>query len=201
MVPQTMNTCAQPNRSRIELEMVRLYRDLHARALALTKDSDTAADLVQQACERGLRAQSAFAAGTNTGAWLKCVIKNLFVDEYRFRQKHAPLLCDPEAESKDNPLPAFADLLTSADVQAGIAAMREDDRVILVLALLEGRAYREISNTLGILPKTVGTRLFRAKAKLRKHMQAVYEQRLAAFVPAAQPALTQRARPATAASL
>lgn len=184
MVPQTMNTHVQTNRTRIELEMVELYRDLHARALALTKDSDAAADLVQQACERGLRARYSFGANTNTVAWLKCVIRNLFVDEYRFRQKHAPLLGEPEAESTENAQPVFADLLTGEDVRASIEAMRECDRVILELALLQGRAYRDISSALGILPKTVGTRLFRAKAKLRKRMQVVYERRLADFAPA-----------------
>jgi RNA polymerase sigma-70 factor, ECF subfamily len=183
MVPQAMSAELQVTRTRIEAEMVALYPDLHARAFALTKDPDAAADLVQQACERGLRAKSSIEKGTNTAAWLKCVIRNSFVDEYRCRRKYAPLLCDPEAETRESQAPAFADLLTIDDVKQGILALREADRVILELALLENRSYRDISRRLGIPPKTVGTRLFRAKAKLRKELQVCYEQRLANFIP------------------
>jgi RNA polymerase sigma-70 factor (ECF subfamily) len=172
---------APASRTRFELEMLTVYGDLCARALALTKDRDAAADLVQQACERGLRAKSSLGDGTNAGAWLKCVIRNLFIDEYRSRQKEAPLLSDMAAESIESGPPAIADILTIDEVKQEIQAMPQADRVILVLALFEDCSYREISTRLGILPKTVGTRLFRAKAKLRKRMHWVYERRLAAL--------------------
>lgn len=184
MIAQRINASAETSRTRIEDEMVGLYRDLRARAYALTKDFDAANDLVQQACERGLRMKSSIGPETNTAAWLKCVIRNLFVDEYRGRRKYAPLQCDPEAECSERRAPAFADLLTLEDAKAGIHAMRDEDRVILELALLEGLAYRDIAVRLGLLPKTVGTRLFRAKAKLRKHLQPVHEARLATLMRA-----------------
>jgi len=182
MIAQGMQQDVSVARTRIELDMVRLYGDLRARAFALTKDRDAANDLVQQACERGLRLSASIGQATNTAAWLRCVMRNLFVDEYRFQRKHARLLCDPEVESNEPRRPALADLLMLEDVKDAISSMREEDRAILELALLEGRSYRDISSRLGILPKTVGTRLFRAKAKLRKQMQAVYDQRLTALV-------------------
>lgn len=181
MILQPLGSNATTSRTRFELEMLTLYGDLCARAFALTKDHDAAADLVQQACERGLRAKSSLGDGTNAGAWLKCVIRNLFIDEYRSRQKQAPLQGDVAAESIENGPPALADILTIDEVKQEMQAMPQADRVILALALFEDCSYREISTRLGILPKTVGTRLFRAKAKLRKRMQLVYEQRLAAL--------------------
>ena len=165
--------------SSIPGEIESLYAELRARARFLTQDREGAEDLVQQVCERALRASAHLRPGTNLVAWMKRVMRNLFIDEYRSRRFWVPLQVDAEARPSEEKTPGPIDLLRTADVEAALLSMRASDRAILQAALFDHASYENLSKQFGLTTKTVGTRLFRARAKLRQRLSEVYEARMA----------------------
>jgi RNA polymerase sigma-70 factor (ECF subfamily) len=154
-----------------------LYSQLQGRALSLTQNREAANDLVQGVCERALRKQSMFAPGTNLEAWLRRVMSNLFIDELRRRRLCVPLPCEPQAEAPEDEVTHPLDLLGWEDVVTGIQSLDGDDRTLLELAYIRGVAYRDIAARLELKPRTVNTRVFRAKARLRQRLKVVLAER------------------------
>ena len=77
---------------------------------------------------------------------------------------------EPAATIADDE-PAWAHLSID-DVRAAIAALPDDVRDTYRLFALEGRDYVAISALQGIPKATVGTRIMRARRKLRELLQA-----------------------------
>jgi RNA polymerase sigma-70 factor (ECF subfamily) len=142
---------------------------LRGLALRLCGSRADAGDLVQDTYEKALRRRAQYEPGTNLQAWLCTILHHLFIDRCRARSRgpaHAPLeevvLPAPEPASE----PAWA-ALTRDDVVAAVARLEPDFRRVYELHTLEGVPYQEIAARLGIPKATVGTRLARARRKLR----------------------------------
>ena len=56
-------------------------------AVTLTKDSETAKDLLQETMYRALANREKYNAGTNIKAWLYTIMRNIFINDYRRRVK------------------------------------------------------------------------------------------------------------------
>lgn len=142
---------------------------LRALANRLCRSPADAGDLVQDTFERALRRREQYVPGTNLRAWLCTILHHLFLDRVRANNRgpsHAPLdevaVAAPERESE----PAWA-ALTRDDVVAAVARLEPEFRSVYELHSLEGVPYQEIASRLGIPKATVGTRLARARRKLR----------------------------------
>jgi RNA polymerase sigma-70 factor (ECF subfamily) len=157
-------------------QLVALRSDLYKRALSLTHERATAEDLVQDVIERALRARERFKDGTNLLAWLSTIQRNIFIDDYRQSRMVSsdvePAWQATEPECK--PL----DVLSMHDLTEATETLADDDRRILELAHREDLSYRQIAAILGVLPSTVGTRLFRVRQKLRPALLILYWKRL-----------------------
>jgi RNA polymerase sigma-70 factor (ECF subfamily) len=146
---------------------------LRAAALRLCGNATDANDLVQDTFERGLRSLARFQPGTDGRAWLLTILHNLFIDRCRARTREsradtsaeelAERLPAPEAE----PQPSWASISTE-QLRAALAKLPEDFQVVYRMHALESRSYQEIAETLGIPKATVGTRLIRARRKLKE---------------------------------
>jgi RNA polymerase sigma-70 factor (ECF subfamily) len=199
------NTNAQPPDTFIA-ELVELRRALHQRALFLAQDRTAAEDLLQETLERALQSRDRFREGSNLGAWVFSIMRNLFIDGRRRRAIRArleqkafwlgelePLTRDPE---RDDEAPRYAecgridvgasdpgaltplDVITSDDVEAAVAMLAPAQQEIFMLAYGVRRlSYREIAIKLGIPASTTGTRLLRVRAKVRRRLEHVYEAR------------------------
>jgi RNA polymerase sigma-70 factor (ECF subfamily) len=127
-------------------------------------------DLVQDVLERALRA--APPAGANERAWLGRVMHNLFIDKLRRRAARRE---DPSSAMIEEVSPASDELpwwisLTEADVRAQLARLPEEQRVTFELFAFAGASYDEIAARLGIAKATVGTRILRARQRIREQL-------------------------------
>ena len=52
-------------------------------AITLTRDSETAKDLLQETLYRALANREKYLAGTNIKAWLYTIMRNIFINNYR----------------------------------------------------------------------------------------------------------------------
>jgi DNA-directed RNA polymerase specialized sigma24 family protein len=102
--------------------------------------------------------------------------RNLFIDELRSRRLSEPLPPERDIEAPADEEPCPLDLLGWEDVVAGIQGLDAADRAVLELAYLRGVAYRDIATLLELKPRTVNTRVFRAKARLRRRLEVLLDE-------------------------
>jgi RNA polymerase sigma-70 factor (ECF subfamily) len=145
--------------------MVAMLPRLRAFALSLTRSRAEADDLVQGACERALQSLDSFRADTNFDAWLFRILRNLWIDDYRRSSRET--LTDMTAPEHDRP---GEDGRRTAEIRQTLRAastaidgLPEEQRSVLVLVCVDGLAYRDAADVLGVPVGTVMSRLARAR--------------------------------------
>lgn len=149
----------------IEAEQDRVY------ALTLRMvGPDAAEDLAQRAVVKAWRNLDRFDGRAAFGTWLYRIAVNQCLDHLRHAARHrtAPL-ADLPGDDED----VGAAVVLAAEGEARRAALAwatpqlaAEDRLLLHLRVAEERSYGEIAGLLGLNPRTVGTRLFRIRARL-----------------------------------
>jgi RNA polymerase sigma-70 factor (ECF subfamily) len=128
-----------------------------------------ARDLVQDTFERALRAWNRLPADSNVRGWLITILHNLFIDRCR-RARRAPTSPIPDELQAPPPeeasVPAWANV-TPDQLRAALSELDDEFRRAYELHALEGRSYKQIAEELDLPVNTVGTRLLRARRKLR----------------------------------
>lgn len=137
-------------------------------AARLCANRADACDLVQDTFERAAR-QGLPADVRNPRAWLTTILRNLFVDRCRAAGRRPAL--EPLGEIAAEVPEIIADppwaRLALADVRAAVAELEPAYREVFVLHELEHWSYERVAARLSIQRVTVGTRLTRARRKLR----------------------------------
>lgn len=156
---------------------------LYNTAFRMTRNSEDAQDLVQEAYFKAYRHYDKFQEGTNFKAWLFKILKNSFINNYR-KNQNRPLQTD-FAEIEDafesrvsdevtdkikNPEDEFLEDVLDEDVQKALDGLPDDYRMAIVLADLEGFSYKEIAEILEVPLGTVMSRLYRGRKLLEKAM-------------------------------
>jgi RNA polymerase sigma-70 factor (ECF subfamily) len=154
-------------RSRLA-ELSRLHRSyLQTLARRMCRHQLDPDDLVQDVFEKAMRAAQPIPEGVNERAWLSRVLHNQFIDKLRRRAARRE---DPLDEPIELPVEdrAWWHSLSVEEIRATLAQLPEDQRVTFELFAFEGRSYDAIASELGIAKATVGTRILRARQKLRE---------------------------------
>jgi len=151
---------------------------LVAFAMRLAGNGDDARDLVQDTLERALRRFASFEPGTNARAWLFSILHNAFIDRCRRRaaEPKRMSLDDVELPSSEPEEPPAWTSITLEQLRTAIARLEPEFRSVYELHAVDGLAYQEISTRLGIPVNTVGTRLGRARKKLRTLLESLVEE-------------------------
>lgn len=123
-------------------------------------------DLVQDVLERVLR--TPIPAGANERAWLARVTHNLFIDQLRHRQVRREELRAELVAVVETDEPTWWAQVSEADLRAKIALVPDVLRVTFELFAFHGKSYEQIAAQLGIAKATVGTRILRARQRLRE---------------------------------
>ncbi len=149
-------------------ELLTLIPTLSTTARRITRDEALAADLVQETCRRAVEARGRFMARSNMRAWLMCILRNLAFDHFRHARlevvaHHGSLeVVAPEAEE-----PALWRRISPKQLADAVVRLPQRLREVHVLYWNAGLSYEQISAQLGLLPSTVGSRLKRARDRLR----------------------------------
>lgn len=142
---------------------------LRARAAQLCRRGVDPEDVLQDALVRAFRARDQMRDPERTRGWLLAIVTNTFLDTLR-RRKARPgevaLEFEPPVAPVDDGAP-WADLGVD-DVRAAVAELPDDVRDTYRMFALEGRDYVAIAAALGVPKSTVGTRIMRARKKLRE---------------------------------
>jgi RNA polymerase sigma-70 factor (ECF subfamily) len=134
-------------------------------ARALTRDAETADDLVQDTLVRALRSQHLFHGG-DVRSWLYTILTNLNRNRLRSLARR-PLLTPID----DNDTAGAAGPEAGGrDIERALAGLVEDQRSALLLVVLEGLTYREVAEVQGVPIGTVMSRLARARMQIKAYL-------------------------------
>ncbi len=130
-------------------------------ALALTHNAELADDLVQDTLVRALRAEHLFHGG-EIRSWLYTILTNLNRNRLRSLARR-PALDQLGTDVPGVPGPQAG----TRDIARALASLTEEQRSTLLLVVLEGLSYREVSQVQCVPIGTVMSRLARARMNIK----------------------------------
>lgn len=135
--------------------------------------ASNARDLVQDTFERAWKSLAGLRPEGNVRGWLFTILQHRFIDLCRRGQvERSDEFVDPEILPAPEAAPASAwDGISTEEFRAAVARLGGDFRLVYQLHAFEGKSYDEIATVAGIDKSTVGTRLLRARRKLRDLLQ------------------------------
>lgn len=147
-------------------------------AQSLTRNRADAEDLVQDTLVRAYKAIERF-DGRFPRAWLLTILRNTHIN--RNRRRRPELLRDPDTqlerlaqspESDEASQPdRFVDLEFDADLEVALAGLTAPFAEVIELVDIDGLAYAEAAEVLGVPIGTVMSRLHRARKKIREQLR------------------------------
>jgi RNA polymerase sigma-70 factor (ECF subfamily) len=153
-------------------------------AVRMTGNRADAEDLVQLALMKALERRGRLRADSNLKAWLRTVMHHQVIDQTRREHRRVPWRqemdqlpaqgpvdepdVDPWASAAGGQPTVLWESLSSDDVKQALARCPDPLRRPFEMQQFDGRSLSEISVILGVPRATVATRLFRARARLRR---------------------------------
>ena len=157
---------------------------LYAGALRMTRKPADAEDLVQETYLKAYRGFGGFEEGTNLKAWLFRILTNTYINKYRQQQRRPDESADIDdvedfylyrrlggidhARISQSAEDQLFELITDDEVKGALESLPESFRMAVLLADVEGFAYKEIAEILDIPIGTVMSRLHRGRKALQK---------------------------------
>lgn len=162
-----------------------LMDGLYGAALRMTRKPADAEDLVQETYLRAYRGFGGFEQGTNLKAWLYRILTNTYINQYR-KKKRRPDESDIDdiedlylyrrlgglagATAGRSAEEELFEQITDSNIKDALEALPEQFRMAVLLADVEGFAYKEIAEILDIPIGTVMSRLHRGRKGLQKEL-------------------------------
>jgi len=156
---------------------------LDSHALRLTRNNADDEDLVKETYLNAYRSYESFQSGTNLRAWLFRILTNSQINRYRAKQRR------PEETELDDVGDMYLyrklaspgqlgrsaedelmEMFSEAEVVAAMDALPDNYRAAVLLADVEGFAYKEIAEMLDIPIGTVMSRLHRGRKALQREL-------------------------------
>jgi RNA polymerase sigma-70 factor (ECF subfamily) len=134
-------------------------------ARALTRDAETADDLVQDTLVRALRSEHLFHGG-DIRSWLYTILTNLNRNRLRSLSRRPAMSPIDDNDAPDAAGPEAG----GRDIERALAELVEDQRAALLLVVLEGLSYREVAEVQGVPIGTVMSRLARARLQIKAYL-------------------------------
>ncbi len=151
---------------------------LNAFAYNLTKNTEEAKDLYQETTLRAISNREKFNPGTNFKAWMFTIMKNIFINQYRKKQKANTVIDKSEnlfyINSGKNIIRNDADTNISInEIQTMVNSLEDGLRVPFELHF-QGFKYQEISEKLNLPLGTIKSRIFFARKALKQKIKFLY---------------------------
>lgn len=175
---------------RFERDAMPLLDQLYGAALRMTRNPADAEDLVQETYIKAFQGFRSYKPGTNLKAWLYRILTNAYINNYRKAQRRpAEYATDDITDSQIAETASHTSKgLRSAEVEAleklpdeeirdALMSLKEDYRMVVYYADVEGLPYKEIAEIMGTPIGTVMSRLHRGRKQLRDALHNVAVER------------------------
>ena len=151
-----------------------LYDRYHQRLFRLAVvlgrgDESLAQDIVQSVFVTAAKKLRRVDSEEHLWNWLARVARQQFAKTWRQRQRD-PALANAELLTEDCPATAEPDSFLEESLDAALLAMDADERELIEWFYFDKLSHKEIAGRLNATPKSVSSRLERARVKLRSKM-------------------------------
>ncbi|WP_309141239.1 RNA polymerase sigma factor [Novosphingobium sp. G106] len=156
-------------------QIVALLPRLRRLAWVIARNDQDSDDLLQMTIERALARSDSWVPGTRLDLWIFRIMKNLWIDEIRTRNRWGRLVESlPDSDEIDDrgaAADALLDAMELARIKARVDALPDEQRMAVKLVLLGHYSYTEAASILEIPEGTLTSRLARGRAALLRHYQ------------------------------
>lgn len=165
-------------------------QSLFSPAMALTRSSSDAEDLVQETLLRAFDRFETFRQDGSPRAWLHTIMRNLFFNMYRKKSREPKQVsldvfeptttgtnggvavetasASQAANTVSSPERIVVGQMESAALLAAVHALPDEYRLVVTMADVQGLPYQDIADTLRIPIGTVRSRLSRGRERVRR---------------------------------
>jgi RNA polymerase sigma-70 factor (ECF subfamily) len=183
---------AQARSASFEAHLAPVLDAAFGTALRFTRNRADAEDLVQEAALLACRGFGTFEPGSNFRAWFFRILTNCFYSKYRKRKRQGTevelddtpelyMYCQAAAiglhGQTEDPAALLMSKIDAEHVEAAIAALPEEYRVVATLYFMQDFAYQEIADVVGVPVGTIRSRLHRGRRLLQKALWVMAEER------------------------
>lgn len=151
---------------------------LHGFAYKLTRDYEEAQDLFQETAFRVIKNREKFAAGTNLKAWCFTIMRNIFINNYRKKQKVNTVIDRTDnnfyLNSGKQSIRNEGDANIMMEELTEMISGLEDGIRIPFLRHYEGYKYQEIADEMELPLGTVKSRIYFARREMKFLLKRKY---------------------------
>lgn len=159
----------------ISPQIVALLPRMRRFARSLTRSADDADDLVQAACEKAIARAEQFEPGSRLDSWVFRIMHTTHIDGLRSGARRGIATSadfDIDQVGFDARVHEQAEARSDlAKIRLAIARLPDEQRVVLALVCVDGLAYQQAADVIGVPIGTVMSRLSRARRKLAEALE------------------------------
>ncbi len=148
----------------------RLMRAMTAYLAGSTVDPE---DIVQEAFLKAYQNFDSFEGKSGMYTWIYSIARNLSIDEFR-KRKYERLLHSVPSDELELASDTFAPDEQREEIlilRKAIAMLPEIFRSVVLMKIIDGMSYPEISEVTGVNEQTLKNRMFRARKELAKTLK------------------------------
>ncbi|MCR5704685.1 MAG: RNA polymerase sigma factor [Eubacterium sp.] len=146
------------------------YKPIFALALSLTRNYEDAEDLLQETFIKISQGAHLYVSYGNPMAWMMKIARNLWISKNR-SEKNKDVLPFSELEN-EIPFEQITQVEDRMAIENLFRVLNEEERTLIVLHLVEGLKFRELST---VVDKPLGTVLAKYNRGLKKMKKAIEE--------------------------
>jgi len=178
------------DQANFEADAMQFAPQLYSAALRMTRNPADAEDVVQETFLKAYRAYDSFKAGTNLKAWLYRILTNTYINRYRKAQRRPSEVelgelqdlylfkrLGEQSGASESAESEVLEQFVDSDVIQALESLPENFRMPVLLADVDGFAYKEIAEMMDIPIGTVMSRLHRGRKALQKKLWHLAEER------------------------
>ncbi len=152
------------------------HRSVYTQALRMLGDPEDAADATQDVYLRVVRKIGGFRHEASFPTWLSRVTVNVVMSMLRRRSRRLSVeggtMPDEAPQPGSDPADRAASLALAARLDPLVQGLPEGQRQVLVLRDVYGLSTDEVAGLLGLTSGAVKVRLFRARERLKRQLEA-----------------------------
>ena len=163
--------CRKGDRPALETLIGQYQKPVFNVAYRILGNPDAAADVTQNTFMKAFENLDRYDPKYKFFSWIYRIAINESINQLRYGRNHQPLN-ENEVSKGGSPESEAVSGDISREIQAGLMALAEDYRTVIVLRHFSEFSYRQISQILEIPEKTVKSRLYTARQQMREKLQA-----------------------------
>lgn len=164
--PGLLEDCKRGDRLALDTMVRRYERQVFKVAVRMLGNRDEAADVTQTVFMKAFENLHKYDGKRKFFSWIYRIAINESINQLK-RRKKAVELQEHLGVSSDRPDDQFESDQMSSDLRWALARLTRDQRTVIVLRHFVEHSYDEIADVLDIEPKTVKSRLYTARQKMR----------------------------------